>query len=151
MSLDTRFVTADDETEWKALYAGYRSFYGLERDDRVVERVWGWILRREHGLRGLVAAEPTGALVALATVRTFARPSSGTIGLYLDDLFTSPEHRGRGAGSALLARLAQLARDEGASVVRWITADGNATARSVYDAHATATPWVTYDMPPALA
>jgi hypothetical protein len=35
-----------------------------------------------------------------------------------------------------------------ATVVRWITAGDNRPARSVYDAHATATPWVTYDMPP---
>jgi hypothetical protein len=28
-------------------------------------------------------------------------------------------------------------------VVRWITAGDNSTARRVYDAHATATPWVT--------
>jgi len=32
--------------------------------------------------------------------------------------------------------------------VRWITAGDNATARRLYDAVATATPWVTYDMGP---
>jgi GNAT superfamily N-acetyltransferase len=145
---ETRFVTAADEADWKRLYAGYRAFYALAPDGAVVDRVWGWILRQEEGVRGLVAVDTSGALLALANVRRFARPSSGTIGLYLDDLFTSPAARGHGAGSALLARLALLARDEGASVVRWITADDNSVARSVYDVNATATRWVTYDMQP---
>ena len=71
------------------------------------------------------------------------------MGLYLDDLFTAPETRGRGAASALLTDAAERARAGGASVVRWITAADNATARSVYDTHAVATPWVTYDMKPS--
>lgn len=145
----TRFVTASDEDAWKALYSGYREFYGLERYDRVVERVWGWILRGEHSLRGLVATSDDDVPIALADIRTFARPSSGTTGLYLDDLFTSPAARGRGAGSALLARIADLAGDEGLSVVRWITDRENAPARRLYDRHATATRWVTYDLPPS--
>ena len=45
------------------------------------------------------------------------------MGLYLDDLFTSPDTRSRGVGRALLNRAAELAGDGGASVVRWITAD----------------------------
>ena len=69
--------------------------------------------------------------------------------LYLDDLFTSPAARGRGAAGALLEDAAVRAGERGGSVVRWITAADNKTARSVYDAHAVATPWVTYDMTPA--
>lgn len=145
----TRFVTAADEAAWKRLYAAYREFYHLEGDAVVVDRAWGWIARGEHGLRSLVAVDDEGAVLALADIRTFARPSSGTVGLYLDDLFTVPEGRGRGAGSALLTRIAELAAAEGASVVRWITDARNVTARSVYDAHAAATAWVTYDMAPA--
>ncbi len=81
-------------------------------------------------------------------MRWFARPSSATLGLYLDDLFTSPDSRGSGAASALLDHAADYASKGGASVVRWITAADNAAARSVYDAHAVATPWITYDMKP---
>lgn len=72
------------------------------------------------------------------------------MGLYLDDLFTASEARGRGAASALLQRSATLAGENGANVVRWITAADNETARRVYDTHAAATPWVTYDMKPTI-
>jgi GNAT superfamily N-acetyltransferase len=148
-AVSVRFVEAGDEEAWKRLYAAYRDFYRLEAEPAVVDRVWRWILGREHGLRGLVATTTGSDVIGLANVRTFARPSSGSIGLYLDDLFTSPEHRGIGAANAQLTALADLARTEGATVVRWITDDQNATARSVYDSRAKATRWVTYDLAPA--
>ena len=68
--------------------------------------------------------------------------------LDLDDLFADPAARGRGVGAALIAQLQQIARDEGATVVRWITADDNATAQRLYDRVATKTRWLTYDAAP---
>ena len=52
-------------------------------------------------------------------------------------------------GFMALDVLAKIARDEGATVVRWITAGDNATALSLYDRVSTQTPWVTYDLAPA--
>ncbi|MEY2547276.1 MAG: hypothetical protein QOG48_2393, partial [Verrucomicrobiota bacterium] len=37
----------------------------------------------------------------------------GKSGLYLEDLFVRPEHRGKGYGRALLVDLAKIARDRG--------------------------------------
>ncbi|WP_423920510.1 GNAT family N-acetyltransferase [Frigoribacterium sp. 2-23] len=143
-----RDVQPGDEAAWRLLYSGYRAFYALPDNDVAVDTTWGWVSRREHGLRGLVAVDADGVVVALAHVRVFARPSSGRMGLYLDDLFTDPDRRGRGAARALLEHIAVLAGDEGVNVVRWITARDNAPARRVYDTHATLTPFVTYDMAP---
>lgn len=149
VSIIVRPVERGDADAWAQLYAGYRAFYCLPNDPEAVARTWSWVRDGEHGLQGLVAVpEPAGSPVALANLRSFARPSSATIGLYLDDLFTAPQARGRGAGAALLDAAARLAADRGASVVRWITAADNATARALYDQHARATPWVTYDMAP---
>ena len=39
-----------------------------------------------------------------------------------------------------------VAEQRGWSVVRWITAENNYRARSLYDRVATKTPWVTYDI-----
>ena len=148
MTLEIRRVVDADEAAWSALYAGYRAFYRLEDDASAVSRTWGWVSQGQHGLTGLVAILD-GAIVGLANLRRFARPSSATIGLYLDDLFTVPEARGAGVASGLLREAASLAAAEGTSVVRWITAADNATARRVYDGVATATAWVTYDMKPS--
>lgn len=143
-----RSTAAGDEAAWKQLYRGYRDFYNMEHADEKIDTVWGWIHDPEHETRGLVA-ELDGRILGLANFRRFARPLSASHGLFLDDLFTSQDARGKGVGSALLTRLAEIARDESATVVRWITADDNATARSLYDRVAKQTPWVTYDLAPA--
>ncbi|MCM0638857.1 GNAT family N-acetyltransferase [Cellulomonas wangsupingiae] len=146
-----RRVTADDAVPWARLFAGYRSFYELPDDDRAVATTWGWLVGEQHGMTGLVAVAADGTLLGLANVRTFARPSTATTGLYLDDLFVDPDARRSRAGSALLRAAADVAAQRGAVVVRWITAQDNARARALYDRHATATPWVTYDMAPGRA
>ncbi|WP_336660173.1 GNAT family N-acetyltransferase [Leucobacter sp. USHLN153] len=143
-----RPVSESDREAWTTLYRGYRDFYGKPHDDAVFETVWAWLLDPAHETRGLVA-ELDGAPVGIAHYRTFARPIDGGTGLYLDDLFTSPESRGSGAASALLQRLSEIARDEGASLVRWITAEDNTTARRLYDRVARNGGWVTYDLAPA--
>ena len=149
MNVTVRVVEARDADAWAELYAAYRAFYGLPEDPDAVVTTWQWVRDGEHGLVGLVAVDDHDRPVALANLRWFARPSSATMGLYLDDLFTAPEARGRGAASALLTDAAERAGAGGGSVVRWITAADNATARSVYDVHAAATSWVTYDMKPS--
>ena len=88
-------------------------------------------------------------LVGLAHFRPFARPLSASTGMYLDDLFVDPEHRGSGAARLLLAGLARVAADRGWTLTRWITRDDNYRARGLYDQVAARTDWITYDMPPA--
>ncbi len=146
--ISVRAVAAGDRQRWEELFHGYRTFYGNPRDEVVAERVWSWLGDPDHESNGLVA-EVDGDIVGIAHWRRFARPSVGQTGIYLDDLFADPAARGTGVGRALIARLQQIAAEEGASVVRWITADDNATAQRLYDRVATKTRWLTYDAQPA--
>ena len=147
MTVIIRNVAPEDHDAWAAAYRGYREFYREPQDETKIDLVWGWLHDADQEVRGLVA-ELDGRVVGIAHYRTFARPLAGGTGLYLDDLFTQPEARGHGVGSALIKRLEEIALEEGASVVRWITMSDNATARSVYDRVATATQHVTYDLKP---
>ena len=54
-------------------------------------------------------------------------------GLYLEDLFVRPEHRGLGIGQALLRRLAQLAVERGCGRFEWSVLDWNANAIRFYE------------------
>ena len=56
----------------------------------------------------------------------------GRPGLYLEDLFVSPEDRGKGYGRALLVRLAQIARDRGCGRMEWAVLDWNEPAVKFY-------------------
>jgi GNAT superfamily N-acetyltransferase len=57
----------------------------------------------------------------------------GRAGIYVEDLFVVPEARGRGAGRALLAALAQRCLDEHLGRLEWAVLDWNAPAIGVYD------------------
>ncbi len=141
-------MAAGDRQRWEELFHGYRTFYEQAHDPAIAERVWGWLLDPSHESEALVA-ERDGALVGFAHWRRFARPLAGETGIYLDDLFAAESARGLGVGHALVVRLQEIAAAEGATVVRWITADDNVTAQRLYDGVATKTRWVTYDAAPA--
>lgn len=53
-------------------------------------------------------------------------------GLYLEDLFVKPHARGKGAGAALLSRLAQIAIERDYGRVEWSVLDWNAPAIGFY-------------------
>ena len=53
-------------------------------------------------------------------------------GLYLEDLFVRPAHRGRGIGVALLAALEQRARELGCGRLEWSVLDWNEPAIGFY-------------------
>jgi GNAT superfamily N-acetyltransferase len=144
-----RPVAEEDRPSWAALFAAYRDFYELDEDDAVVDTVWDWLMDDAHEVRALVAAHPAnGDLVGIAHYRTFARPSTGASGIFLDDLFTAPAARLQGVGRALIDGVSAVAAREGATKVRWLTAPGNATARRLYDSVASVR-WVVYDLEPA--
>jgi GNAT superfamily N-acetyltransferase len=53
-------------------------------------------------------------------------------GLYLEDVFVEPEHRGLGIGKALLARLAQLAVERDCGRLEWRVLDWNQPSIDFY-------------------
>lgn len=149
-TVEVREVRAADELKWRELFRGYREFYKLPESEEVVSRVWSWLLDADHEVSGLVA-ESDGEIVAIGHFRKFARPSTGSVGIWLDDLFSVPDVRGSGAGRALIRRVAEIAGEEGCSVIRGITASDNHQAQALYDKVGTRTNWVTYDGQPIVS
>ena len=54
-------------------------------------------------------------------------------GIYLEDLFVIPEHRGRGVGRALLKELARLAVERECGRLEWSVLDWNKEAIAFYE------------------
>ena len=139
-----RPIEPGDHEAWERLFHAYRTFYEYDEQQDVVDRVWEWINDETHETNALVALLEDD-VVGFAHHREFARPSSGKRGLYLDDLFTDPQVRGKGVGRALITRLGEMAQERGINKVSWITAEDNHTAQRLYDDLAERTTWVTYD------
>ena len=56
----------------------------------------------------------------------------GRPGLYLEDLFVRPEHRGKGYGRALLIQLAKIAKERNCGRMEWAVLDWNEPAIEFY-------------------
>lgn len=56
----------------------------------------------------------------------------GRGGIYLEDLYVKPEHRGKGFGTALLAKLAQIALERGCGRLEWACLDWNTPSIEFY-------------------
>lgn len=57
----------------------------------------------------------------------------GVHGIYLEDLYVTPEHRGAGLGSALLRTLAQVCVERGYSRLAWQVLDWNEPSIAFYE------------------
>ena len=56
----------------------------------------------------------------------------GRSGIYLEDLYVRPEHRGLGCGKGLLKQLAQLALERGCGRLEWACLDWNQPSIDFY-------------------
>jgi GNAT superfamily N-acetyltransferase len=80
-------------------------------------------------LIGKLDGTPVGFALFFHNYSTFlARP-----GIYLEDLFVFPEHRGKGVGKALLVKLAQIARERKCGRLEWSVLDWNQSAIEFYE------------------
>ncbi len=70
----------------------------------------------------------------------------GRRGIYLEDLFVLPEHRGQGIGRALLASLAAETRARGGARLEWAVLDWNTPAIDFYRARGAVplSEWTTF-------
>ena len=72
---------------------------------------------------------PVGFALFFHNYSTFlAKP-----GIYLEDVFVLPEHRGAGVGKALLRRVAQIAKERDCGRLEWSVLDWNAPAIEFYN------------------
>ncbi|HYN75799.1 MAG TPA: GNAT family N-acetyltransferase [Candidatus Limnocylindria bacterium] len=83
-------------------------------------------------LFGHVAEAPDGSLVGFALWYVTYSTWEGKHGIYLEDLFIRPQHRGTGLGKALLAALAAEATSRGYPRVEWWVLDWNEPAVEFY-------------------
>lgn len=88
-----------------------------------------WLFGSEPAARVLVSEGPDGSVVGMALYFTTFSTFLGRPGIWLEDLFVLPEHRGEGRGLALLNAL----RSRSPGRVEWSVLDWNAPAISFYE------------------
>ncbi len=80
-----------------------------------------------------VVGEVEGRVVAFALFFTNFSTFLGRPGLYLEDLYVQPAHRGTGLGKALLSHLGALAVERDCGRFEWSVLDWNQRAIDFYE------------------
>jgi GNAT superfamily N-acetyltransferase len=83
-----------------------------------------------HALIVELDGKPAGMAVYFFNYSTWL----GQNGIYLEDLYVSPKHRGLGLGKKLMAQLACIAKEKNCARMDWSVLDWNQPAIDVYDA-----------------
>lgn len=133
-----------DRNRWEALARGYKAFYETELSDAAYEEAWRRLLARD-GVFGL-GAYKRGELIGIAHY-LFHRAIWSEEVCYLQDLFVDEAARGQGAARALIERVAEESRRQGAVRLYWQTRRDNAVARALYDKVGEHRGFIRYDYP----
>ncbi|MEU7073044.1 GNAT family N-acetyltransferase [Streptomyces narbonensis] len=134
----------EDRAAWERLARGYKVFYRTAVPDEGYEQTWQR-LRGGTEFHG-IGAWSQGELVGIAHYLfhpTFWMEDS----CYLQDLFVDEAARGRGVARMLIEKVADTAREQGASRFYWTTQENNTTARALYDKVASFKGFIRYDYP----
>ena len=89
-----------------------------------------WIFEKKKA--EVIFAEENGESVGFALFFHNFSTFLGRAGIYLEDLFVKPEHRGKGVGKALLQRLAQITMERGCGRLEWACLDWNKPSIDFY-------------------
>lgn len=81
-----------------------------------------------YGLVAEVGREIIGIAIWFHSFSTW----TGKNGIWLEDLFVDPDHRGGGAGKALLGRLAQACQERGLTRLEWCVLKWNEPSIGFY-------------------
>ncbi len=139
-----RELLPTDESQWRALWNGYLRYYRHRLPEDITARTLERLLDPQGDIRGFVA-ESDGAIVGFVHYTYHASSWSKTPVCYLEDLFTDPQSRGRGAARALIHAVYAAADARGVQTVYWMTQEFNADGRALYDTLARRTSFIRYE------
>jgi GNAT superfamily N-acetyltransferase len=133
MTVSIRPATRNDVPVIAELIRGLARFEKLEHEVVMTEEMLTAGLFRERPYAEVLLADdedqPVGFALFFHNFSTFL----GRPGIYLEDLYVVPEHRGKGIGQLLLATLARLAVERGCGRLEWAVLDWNQEAIRFYE------------------
>lgn len=142
-----RALRAEDELVWRELWTAYLAFY----ESTVAAHVYASTFQRLLGddprdFNGMVA-EIDGRVVGLTHYLFHRHAWKVEEVCYLQDLYATPDMRGKGIGRTLIEAVYAAADRQGAASVYWLTQGFNDTARRLYDRVGVVTPFIKYQRP----
>jgi len=144
--VEVRDARPEEAEDLLPLMRAYCDFYEASPPDQgLVQMARTLIGEPEQG--AMFIARDGGEAVGFATLDWKWSSLKGARIGYLEDLYVTPETRGRGIADALIEACAERCRERGAPAMEWLTAPDNRRAQAVYDrTGAVAKTYVEYEL-----
>ena len=146
MTNTVRPLEPSDRAQWGVLWEAYLHFYETVLPKEQYDLTWSRLLDPAEPMHGFGAFDK-GRMVGIVHAifhRSAWLPESTC---YLQDLFVDAGQRGKGTGEALIEAVADLARQNKAGRLYWLTHESNKTARRLYDRTAQNSGFIQYRKP----
>lgn len=131
MSFTIRTAVPGDADAVAELCNGLARHTGEAGDKMTGQRVVADFLAPGSGL-DLFVADRAGDVVGYALYNVAYETAFAAKGLYLSDLFVAPEARRLGIATALIAAVADMARQRGGEFVWWVEKNDSPAAKTLY-------------------
>ncbi len=129
--INIRFAQPGDEGTILGFIHGLAEYENMVADVVATEELLReWIFEKQKA--EVLFAEMDGKEVGIALFFHNFSTFLGRAGIYLEDLFVLPEYRGKGCGTALLKRLAQITVERGCGRLEWSCLDWNRPSIDFY-------------------
>lgn len=142
-----RPLAATDRAAWGGLWQGYLDFYETTLPAAQFDLHFSQMIDPEVPETTGFVAIMGDRLAGLAHCIWHVHGWYAAPVCYLQDLYTDPALRGRGAGTALVRAVYAEADARGAPRVYWTTQAFNHDARRLYDRVGVLTPFIKYQRP----
>lgn len=143
MTVVIRPVHADERDAWRPLWKGYQEYYETNLDD-VTDSLWQRLMANDADGPHCLVAEAENTLLGFVQYLYHGTTWSPKQRIYLNDLYTTPESRGKGIGRKLIEAVYKEAEKRECDQVYWLTQNFNEDGRKLYDKVSSLTPFIKY-------
>lgn len=130
-NMEIRKACPKDVPQILEFIKGIARYEKMENEVVVTENMLHeWLFQKE--VAEVVFAEEDGKAVGFALYFHNFSTFVGKAGIYLEDLYVFPEHRGKGYGKALFLHLAKTALERGCGRMEWVCLNWNQPSIDFY-------------------
>ncbi|MFB9952136.1 GNAT family N-acetyltransferase [Rhizobium puerariae] len=147
MTNTVRPLEPSDRAQWEPLWEAYLRFYETVLPKEQYDLTWSRLLDPAEPMHAFGAFNGNGRMVGIVHAIFHRSCWLPDWTCYLQDLYVDAGQRGKGTGEALIEAVADLARQNKAGRLYWLTHESNGTARRLYDRVAQNSGFIQYRKP----
>ncbi|PHM59029.1 GNAT family N-acetyltransferase [Xenorhabdus sp. KK7.4] len=146
LPVTVEFVSPEHYSQWLVYWQAYQDFYNVDLAKNITERTWARFFDVKEPMHCAVALE-SGKILGFVHYLYHRATWSETDFCYLEDLFVSPEFRGRHIGKKLIEFVQHEAQKQHCGRLYWHTHETNLRGQRLYNWVAEKSGMIEYRMP----